>query len=221
MVGQEGASATPSCSRKASRRTTNSSTDSLRAPSPRSGGATIVYPGFPGDSVPWIPGSLVVWSCAASARSKSWAPVSERAVNPGLVPPRERRHGRRLEVRDVPPGAPSRAEDELLLCRRRSHSEACVVVAVSDRTDGGNRADLCQARGLADASVPTPGIEVGPIEGERETAMERTPAEPGHLEGPEDRLDRHLRGDLPADDHAAEGVDEHRRRPSLRWCGRR
>jgi len=26
---------------------------------------TVVHPGFPGDSVPWIPGSLVVWSCAA------------------------------------------------------------------------------------------------------------------------------------------------------------
>jgi len=35
--------------------------------------------------------------------------------------------------------------------------------------------------------------------------MERTPAEPGHLEGPEDR---HLRGDLPADDHAPRGVDD-------------
>jgi len=64
--------------------------------------AHLVHPGFPGDSVPWIPGSLVVWSCAASARSKAWAPVSEIAGNPGLVPPRERRHGRRLEVRDVP-----------------------------------------------------------------------------------------------------------------------
>jgi len=49
---------------------------------------------------------------------------------------------------------------------------------------------------------------VGPIEGERETGVERTPAEPGHLEGREDRLDRHLRGDLPADDHAPRGVDE-------------
>jgi len=48
-----------------------------------------VHPGFPGDPGPWIPSSLSVWSCAASARSKSWAPVSERAVNPGLVPPRD------------------------------------------------------------------------------------------------------------------------------------
>jgi len=54
-------------------------------------------------------------------------------------------------------------------------------------------------------SVLAPGIRVGPIEGERETAMERTPAEPGHLE---EREDRHLRGDLPADDHAPRGVDE-------------
>jgi len=67
-------------------------------------------------------------------------------------------------------------------------------------------------------SALAPGIGVGPSEGDRETAMERTPAEPGHLEGPEDR---HLRGDLPADDPAPRGVDEHRRRPSLRWCGRR
>jgi len=31
----------------------------------------------------------------------------------GSPPPRERRHGHSLSVRDVPPGAPSRAEDEL------------------------------------------------------------------------------------------------------------
>jgi len=31
----------------------------------------VVHPGFPGDSVPWISSSLVVWSCAASARSNS------------------------------------------------------------------------------------------------------------------------------------------------------
>jgi len=31
----------------------------------------------------------------------------------GSPPPRERRHGHGLSVRDVPPGAPSRAEDEL------------------------------------------------------------------------------------------------------------
>jgi len=58
------------------------------------------------------------------------------------------------------------------------------------------------------ASVLAPGIGAGPIEGERETGVERTPAEPGRVEGPEDRLDRHLRGDLPADDHAPRGVDE-------------
>jgi len=49
---------------------------------------------------------------------------------------------------------------------------------------------------------------VGPIAGERETGVERTPAETGHLEGREDRLDRHLGGDLPADDHAPRGVEE-------------
>jgi len=81
------------------------------------------------------------------------------------------------------------------------------VSSLSRLPDGGNRAELCQARGLANASVLAPGIEVGPIEGERETAVERTPAEPGHLEGPEDRLDRHLRGDLSADDHAPRGVE--------------
>jgi len=48
---------------------------------------------------------------------------------------------------------------------------------------------------------------VGPIEGERETVVERTPAETGHLEEREDRLDRHLGGDLPADDPAPRGVE--------------
>jgi len=37
--------------------------------------------------------------------------------------------------------------------------------------------------------------------------VERTPAETGHLEEREDRLDRHLGGDLPADDPAPRGVD--------------
>jgi len=49
---------------------------------------------------------------------------------------------------------------------------------------------------------------VGPFEGERETAVERTPAEPGHLEEREDRLDRYLRGDLSADDPAPRRVEE-------------
>jgi len=68
----------------------------------------LVHPGFPGDSGPWSPSSLVVWSSAASARSKSWAPVSERGSprEPCIrvPPPRERRHGHGLEVRDIPSG---------------------------------------------------------------------------------------------------------------------
>jgi len=111
-------------------------------------------------------------------------------------------------VRDVPYGPSSRAEDELGFVEGVHALGECVVIAVPDRTDGGNRADLCLSRGLADASVLTPGIRVGPIAGGRETAVERTPPETGHLEEREDRLDRHLGGDLPADDHAARGVDE-------------
>jgi hypothetical protein len=110
-------------------------------------------------------------------------------------------------VRDVPYGPPSRAEDELGF-REGVQALRRAVSSLSRLPDGGNRADLCQARGLADASVMAPGIGVGPIAGERETGVERTPAEPGHLEGPEDRLDRHLRGDLPADDPAPRGVEE-------------
>jgi len=39
-----------------------------RSPDPHPGRPPVgelVHPGFPGDYVPWIPGSLVVWSCAA------------------------------------------------------------------------------------------------------------------------------------------------------------
>jgi len=125
----------------------------------------------------------------------------------GSPPPRERRHGRGLLVRDVPYGPSSRAEDELGFIEG-VHALRRAVLSLSRLPDGGNRADLCQALGLANASVLTPGIRVGPIEGERETAVERTPAEPGHLEEREDRLDRHLRSDLPADDPAPRGVDE-------------
>jgi len=110
-------------------------------------------------------------------------------------------------VRDVLPGPPSRADDELG-CVEGVQALRRAVSLLSRLPDGGNRADLCQTLAVADASVLAPGIRVGPIEGERETGVERTPAETGHLEGPEDRLDRHLRGDLPADDHAPRGVDE-------------
>jgi len=67
-------------------------------------------------------------------------------------------------------------------------------------------APISARRVASGRSVLPPGIEVGPIAGDRETGVERTPAETGHLEGPEDCLDRHLRGDLPADDPAPRGV---------------
>jgi len=139
--------------------------------------------------------------------------VSERAVNPGLHHPgpttRSRPRGERRPSR-----RPSRAEDELgsvegVQALRRA------VSSLSRLPDGGNRAELCQARGLANASVLAPGIRVGPIEGDRETGVERTPAEPGHLEEREDRLDRHLRGTCqPTIMHLV--VSRERRRPSLR-----
>jgi hypothetical protein len=170
----------------------------------------VVHPGFPGDSVPWIPSSLVVRSSAASARSKSWAPVSERGSprEPCIrvPPPRERRHGHGLSVRDVPSGPLSRAEDELgsregVQALRRAVSS----LSPTEPTEG---TPPISARRVASRTlVLLPGIEVGPIEGERETAMERTPAEPGHPEEREDRLDRYLRGDLSADDRAPRGVE--------------
>jgi len=110
-------------------------------------------------------------------------------------------------VRDVPYGPPSRAEDELGF-REGVQALRRAVSSLSRLPDGGNRADLCQTLAVANASVLAPGIGVGPIAGERETGVEPTPAEIGHLEGPEDRLDRHLRGDLPADDPAPRGVEE-------------
>jgi len=68
----------------------------------------VVHPGIPRGSGPWSPSSLSVWSSAAKARSKSWAPVSERGSPRGpcirVPPPRERRHGHGLSVRDVPRG---------------------------------------------------------------------------------------------------------------------
>jgi len=175
----------------------------------------LVHPGFPGDSVGRIPSSLVVWSSAASARSNWWAPVSERAVNPGSsttgTTTRSRPLGERRPFRPLVPGR-RRAR----LWRRRSGSSACGVVAlpVARRREPRRSLPGAWPRGR---SVLTPGIEVGPIEGERETAVERTPAEPGHLEEREDRLDRYLRGDLPADDPAPRGVEE-REVASIPWC---
>jgi hypothetical protein len=71
-----------------------------------------------------------------------------------VPPPRERRHGHGLEVRDVPRGPSSRAEDELgfgegVQALRRA------VSSLSRLPDGGNRAELCEARGLADVGPPS------------------------------------------------------------------
>jgi len=124
--------------------------------------ARLVHPGFPGDSVPWSPPSLVVWSSAAEARSKSWAPVSERGSprEPCIrvPPPRERRHGHGLEVRDVPEGPSSRADDELG-SREGVQALRRAVSSLSRLPDGGNRAELCQARGLANARSLLPASE--------------------------------------------------------------
>jgi len=111
----------------------------------------------------------------------------------------------RGERRPSRPPVPGRRRARL--CRRRSGSRACGVVALPVARRREPRRSLPGAWPRGQLVLP-PGIEVGPIAGERETAVARTPAETGHLEGPEDRLDRHLRGDLPADDPAPRGVDE-------------
>jgi hypothetical protein len=109
--------------------------------------------------------------------------------------------GERRPFRSIVPGR-RRAR----FSRRPSGSPACGVVALPVARRRGPRRSLFGARPRGRLVLP-PGIEVGPIEGEREGVVERTPAEPGHLEGPEDRLDRHRRGDLPADDPAPRGVE--------------
>jgi len=143
---------------------------------------------------------------------------SPREPSIRVPPPRERRHGHGLEVRDVPSGPPSRAEDELGF-REGVQALRRAVSSLSRLPDGGNRAELCEARGLANASVLPPGIGVGPIEGERETAVERTPAEPGHLEERGSSGSSSPRRPFSRRSCTSWRRGE-RRRPSLRWCGR-
>jgi len=80
---------------------------------------------------------------------------SPREPSIRVPPPRERRHGHGLLVRDVLPGPPSRAEDELGWIEG-VHALRRAVSSLSRLPDGGNRADLCSARGLADARSSLP-----------------------------------------------------------------
>jgi len=109
-------------------------------------------------------------------------------------------------VRDVPYGP--RPGPKTSSAREKAFTLSGVRCRRSPGCPTEGTAPISARRVASRTSVLTPGIGVGPIEGERETAVARTPAEPGHLEGPEDRLDRHLRDDLPADDHAPRRVDE-------------
>jgi len=134
----------------------------------------------------------------------------------GSPPPRERRHGHGLLVRDVPSGPSSRADDELR-CVEGVQALRRAVSSLSRLPDGGNPADLCQARGLADVgtgsrhpSGPDRGRTrdrhgtcpggAGPPRGERGPSSPRRPAS------------RRSCGSWRR---------RERRRPSLRWCGRR
>jgi len=185
-------------------------------------GTDVVHPGFPRDSVPWIPSSLVVWSCAASARSKSWAPVSERGSprEPCIrVPlPRERRHGHGLSVRDIPSGP----------CPGPKTSSA---VSKAFRLSG--------VRCRRSPGCPTEGT--APISARR--VASRTVGPPSrHRSGPDrgrtrDRHGTHPGGaGPPRRERGPSGPSSprrpfsrrsctswcrgERRRPSLRWCGR-
>jgi len=95
-----------------------------------------------------------------------------------VPPPRDRRHGHGLVVRDVPYGPPSRADDELG-SREGVHALRRAVSSLNRRRKP--RRSLLGARPRRRSVLP-PGIEVGPIAGERETVVARTPAETGHLE---------------------------------------
>jgi len=124
----------------------------------------------------------------------------------GSSPPRERQHGHGLSVRDVLYGPSSRAEDELG-CVDGVQALRRAVSSLSRLPDGGNPADLCQARGLADARSSLPASEWARSQ-ENERPAWNAPRRSRAASKREDRLDRHLRSDLPADDPAPRGVDE-------------
>jgi len=144
--------------------------------------------------------------------------VSERALYPGSsttgTTTRSRPLGERRPFRPLVPGR-RRARLE----RRRSGSSACGVVAVSDRTDGGNPADLCQARGLADVGPPS-RHRSGP---DRGRTRDRHGTHPGGAGPP--RGERGPSGPLsqrrPFSRRSCTSWRRGERgRPSLRWCGR-
>jgi len=183
----------------------------------------LVHPGFPGDSGPWSPSSLVVWSSAASARSKSWAPVSERGSprEPCIrvPPPRERRHGHSLEVRDVPYGP-------------RPGPTTSSAVSKAFRLSGVRcrRSPGCPTEGTARSSArlvasrtlgPYSRHRSGP---DRRRTRERRGTHPGGA-GPPRRERGSSRPSSPRRPASRRSCTSwrrgERRRPSLRWCGRR
>jgi len=131
------------------------------------GDLTGIFPGLDGELADAAHGVLVLSGGVAQRRRAFrapvagpalWAVVSWLLLSPKGKPSRgtssrHPRHGRRLEVRDVLPGPPSRAEDELGFVEGVHALGECVVIAVPDRTDGGDRADLCQTLAVANASV--------------------------------------------------------------------
>jgi len=109
-------------------------------------------------------------------------------------------------MRDVPYGPSSRADDELG-CVEGVQALRRAVSSLSRLPDGGNRAELCEARGLADARSSLPASELARAR-ENERPPWNAPRRSRATQRREDRLGRHLRRDLSADDPAPRGVDE-------------
>jgi len=103
----------------------------------------------------FLAGGVVVCSVGSLELVDSGLRESRESGSP---PPRERRHGHGLLMRDVLPGPPSRADDELGF-REGVQALRRAVSSLSRLPDGGNPADLCQARGLADARSLLPASE--------------------------------------------------------------
>src|SRR5680860_657042 len=129
--------------------------------------------------------------------------IVEGAVQALMIEPVHPPEGGQLDVVDTSPGALSGPTDQLRLVQRVGGFGQRVVVAVPDRSDRGDRAELGESFAVADRGELAARVRVA------DQPLEVGAAGPaGHLERVQDHGGAHVGGGPPAHDHPRERVHD-------------